>query len=106
MEQDTCTVRVPAGYRVGRWRVGHALASGSWSTVYTATPDGGGPPEAALKFIPTGTLTPRQLSHLADMTDREVAVARQVDHPGLIRVLDIVVIDDPDRPALDGVTVL
>ncbi len=110
MEQDACTVRVPAGYLVGRWRVGHALASGSWSSVYTAAREGpgeaGAPQEAALKFIPTGTLTARQLSHLADMTDREVAVHRHVDHPALIRVLDIIVIDDPAEPALDGVTVL
>jgi serine/threonine protein kinase len=110
MQQDTCTVRVPAGYRVGRWRVGHALASGSWSSVYSAVRVGadrsGGPPAAALKFIPTGTLTPRQLSHLADMTGREVAVYRHVDHPGLIRVLDVIVIDDPVNPALDGGTVL
>jgi hypothetical protein len=33
-------------------------------------------------------------------------VHRHVDHPGLIRVLDIIVIDDPASPALDGVTVL
>jgi serine/threonine protein kinase len=107
MDLDLCTVRVPLGYVVGGWRVGAALASGSWSSVYTATRVGEGEPrEAALKFIPTGTLTARQLSHLADMAGREVAVHRQVEHPGLIRVLDIIVIDDPDRPVLDGVTVL
>ncbi|MFI5895205.1 serine/threonine protein kinase [Actinoplanes sp. NPDC051513] len=107
MEQDTCTVRVPSGYVVGGWRVGEALASGSWSSVYRAVRVGAGEPrEAALKFIPTGTLTSRQLSHLADMADREVAVHRHVEHPGLIRVLDIIVIDDPADPVLDGVTVL
>ncbi|GLW34667.1 protein kinase domain-containing protein [Actinoplanes regularis] len=107
MERHACTVRVPTGYVVGRWRVGHSLASGSWSSVYTAERvDAAGPRQAALKFIPTGTLTARQLSHLADMTNREIALLRQADHPGLIRVLDILVIDDPADPALDGVTVL
>ncbi|WP_433361171.1 serine/threonine protein kinase [Actinoplanes sp. CA-142083] len=107
MEQDTCTVRVPTGYVVGGWRVGEALASGSWSSVYRAARVGPGEPgEAALKFIPTGTLTNRQLSHLADMAGREVAVHRHVEHPGLIRVLDIIVIDDPADPVLDGMTVL
>jgi serine/threonine protein kinase len=107
IEQNICTVRVPEGYVVGGWRVRHALASGSWSSVYAAARAGVGEPrEAALKFIPTGTLTARQLTHLADMADREVAVHRYVDHPGLIRVLDIIVIDDPGDPALDGVTVL
>jgi serine/threonine protein kinase len=110
MQQEICTVRVPSGYLIGRWRVVEALASGSWSSVYSAVregPDESGTPRiAALKFIPTGTLTPRQLSHLADMTKREVAVHRQVDHPGLIRVLDVIVIDDPDHPGLDGGTVL
>jgi serine/threonine protein kinase len=110
MEQDICTVRVPSGYVVGRWRVGHLLASGGWSSVYRATRvtpgDDAAPREAALKFIPTGTLTSRQLTHLAEMTNREVAVHRHASHPGLIRVLDIVVVDDPADPALDGVTVL
>ncbi|MEU4221710.1 protein kinase domain-containing protein [Actinoplanes sp. NPDC026623] len=110
MERDTCTVRVPTGYRVGGWCVGKALASGSWSSVYRAARVGAGvedqPREAALKFIATGTLTARQLSHLADMTSREVAVHRHVEHPGLIRVLDVLVIDDPANPALDGGTVL
>lgn len=110
MERDTCTVRVPTGYRVGGWCVGKALASGSWSSVYRAARVGAGangmPREAALKFIATGTLTTRQLSHLADMTSREVAVHRHVEHPGLIRVLDVIVIDDPANPALDGGTVL
>ncbi|MFI7602154.1 serine/threonine protein kinase [Actinoplanes sp. NPDC049681] len=109
-ENEPRTMRVPAGYRVGRWRVEHALASGSWSSVYAAsrigTGDAGTPLQAALKFIPTGTLTVRQLSHLADMADREVAVHRHVDHPGLIRLLDVTVIDDPAHPALDGGTVL
>jgi hypothetical protein len=107
MNHATCTVHVPTGYVVGGWRVGEVLASGSWSSVYSAERAGPGEPRlAALKFIPTGTLTSRQLSHLADMAEREVAVHRRVEHPGLIRVLDIIVIDDPDCPALDGVTVL
>lgn len=99
MEQDACTVRVPTGYRVGGWCVEQPLASGSWSSVYSAArvdaEPGAERQEAALKFIATGTLTSRQLSHLADMTSREVAVSRHVDHPGLIRVLDVMVIDDP-----------
>lgn len=110
MEQDACTVRVPTGYRVGGWCVEQPLASGSWSSVYSAArvdaEPGAERQEAALKFIATGTLTSRQLSHLADMTSREVAVSRHVDHPGLIRVLDVMVIDDPANPALDGGTVL
>ncbi|MET8154222.1 serine/threonine-protein kinase [Actinoplanes sp. NPDC049668] len=86
------------------------LASGSWSSVYSAArvdaDPGAARQQAALKFIATGTLTSRQLSHLADMTSREVAVSRHVAHPGLIRVLDVMVIDDPANPALDGGTVL
>jgi serine/threonine protein kinase len=110
VEQDICTVRVPAGYRAGRWAVRQVLASGSWSSVYSAELVGarqdGVPGRAALKFIATGTLTARRLSHLADMIDREVAVHRALDHPGLIRLLDIITLDDPARPALDGGTVL
>ncbi|MBN1171752.1 MAG: protein kinase [Micromonosporaceae bacterium] len=110
MSHQQWAVRVPIGYQVGRWRVERGIASGSWSSVYAARRvDAGGegqPTHAALKFIPTGTLTPRQLSHLAEMTTRELAVHRSVAHHGLIRVFDTLVIDDPEQPALDGGTVL
>jgi serine/threonine protein kinase len=88
------------------------LATGSWSSVYAAERDPAlgeratGAPQAALKFVPTGTLTSRQLSHLADMTDRELTVHRRLSHPSLIKVLDTHVIDDPTQPRLDGATVL
>ncbi|WP_432828301.1 protein kinase domain-containing protein [Dactylosporangium sp. CA-092794] len=84
------------------------LASGSWSTVYAAVRETGvaGKEEAALKFIPTGTLTARQLSHLADITVRELAVHRRLSHPNLIKVLETLVVDDPAEPELDGATVI
>jgi serine/threonine protein kinase len=108
---DRTVVQVPQGYRVGQWRVTRALASGSWSSVYAAErdPDPGQPDtplEAALKFVPTGTLTARQLSHLADMTDRELTLHRRITHPRLIRMFETHVIDDPANPRLDGSTVL
>jgi serine/threonine protein kinase len=111
VERQPWAVQVPLGYQVGQWNVERGLASGSWSSVYSATrvaQDGGDdrPLRAALKFIPTGTLTSRQLRHLADMTNRELAVHRQVTHPRLVRVLDTAVIDDSANPALDGATVL
>ncbi|BCJ50145.1 hypothetical protein Asp14428_16200 [Actinoplanes sp. NBRC 14428] len=104
-------VRVPAGYRVGPWRVTGALASGSWSSVYAAArepggPSGEGPAEAALKFVPTGTLTNRQLAFLAEMTERELSVGRRLGHPRLVRLYETHVVDDPDDPRLDGSTVL
>jgi serine/threonine protein kinase len=105
-------VRVPAGYRVGPWRVTKPLASGSWSSVYAAErhpddpPADDGPRTAALKFVPTGTLTNRQLAFLADMTKREVSVGRQVAHPRLVRLYETYVIDDEDDARLDGATVL
>ncbi len=110
MSGTQTVVKVPQGYRVGAWRTTRPLASGSWSSVYAAdrdaepTPDI--PPSAALKFVPTGTLTNRQLSYLADMTDREVALHRQLTHPRLIRMYETHVVDDPAEPKLDGATVL
>ncbi|MEU7875739.1 serine/threonine-protein kinase [Dactylosporangium sp. NPDC049140] len=104
MTEAPRTVRVPDGYRVGSWRVTRALASGNWSTVYAAVRDTG--EEAALKFIPTGTLTARRLSHLADMAGRELAAHRRLSHPNLIKVLDSLVVDDPAQPVLDGATVI
>ena len=104
MTELRSTVRVPDGYRVGSWRVKSALASGSWSAVYAAVGETG--EEAALKFIPTGTLTSRQLSHVADMAGRELAVHRRLSHPNLIKMLDTLVVNDPAEPELDGATVL
>ncbi len=127
MNDEQWAVRVPTGYRAGHWRVTGGLASGSWSSVYAAVrdeepgegmqpggaepvnggqPGGAEPTYAALKFVPTGTLTSRQLSHMAAMTDRELTVLRKLSHPNLIRILDTHVIDDANEPALDGAAVL
>ncbi|MFC7885337.1 protein kinase [Streptomyces sp. NPDC057376] len=110
-------VPVPRGYRIGRWEVREPLASGAFATVYEAVrdgsagpdraSDGGGPPRrAALKFLPTGTRTPRQLHHLRDLAEREVQLLRRLRSPRLIRMYDTLTVDDPDHPELDGATVL
>ncbi|MFK4544991.1 serine/threonine protein kinase [Streptomyces tendae] len=109
-------VPVPKGYRVGPWEVREPVASGAFATVYEAvrdasggpgTSDGGEPPRrAALKFLPTGTRTPRQLHHLRDLAEREVQLLRRLRSPRLIRMYDTLTVDDPDRPELDGATVL
>jgi hypothetical protein len=61
------------------------IAAGSWSSVYEATamtgPEPGSEPEptpVAVKFMPTGTVTQRQLAHLADMTRREQEAHRRL----------------------------
>ncbi|MGW3861720.1 protein kinase domain-containing protein, partial [Streptomyces sp. NPDC005047] len=110
-------VPVPKGYRIGPWEVREPLASGAFATVYdgtrhTADPgdplaDVGEPPRrAALKFLPTGTRTPRQLHHLRDLAEREVLLLRRLRSPRLIRMYDTLTVDDPDHPELDGATVL
>ena len=111
MNTERRVVQVPAGYRLGDWQTTHHLASGSWSSVYAAerqpvTAGSGAPRRAALKFVPTGTLTARQLAHLADMTNRELALHRTIAHPRLIGLLETHVVDDPEQPRLDGATVL
>jgi len=106
-------VVIPEGYVVSRWRIGTPIAAGSWSSVYEATattgPEPGSEPEptpVAVKFMPTGTVTQRQLAHLADMTRREQEAHRRLRHDRLVRLFDAVVIDDPDHPALDGAVAL
>ncbi|MGP4010178.1 protein kinase domain-containing protein [Streptomyces sp. 4N124] len=64
------------------------------------------PAEAALKFLPTGTRTPRQLRHLQELTRRETELLRRLQRPRLIRMYDTLTVDDPDHPHLDGATVL
>ncbi|MGH8898134.1 MAG: hypothetical protein ACRDZ4_14235, partial [Egibacteraceae bacterium] len=67
METDGWAVSVPVGYQVGGWQVSRPIATGSWGSVYEArrvigaAPEDGAPDRAALKPLPTGTLTPRQL---------------------------------------------
>ncbi|GAA3165750.1 MULTISPECIES: serine/threonine-protein kinase [Streptomyces] len=103
------TVTVPVGYRIGRWTVREPLASGAFGSVYAARRTGPGdglPDTAALKFLPTGTRTPRQLRHLQDLARRELDVHRRLQRPRLIRMFETLTVDDPRRPALDGATVL
>ncbi|WP_399887776.1 protein kinase [Streptomyces sp. BBFR51] len=114
-------VPVPKGYRIGPWEVRDPVASGAFATVYEAvghtsgtstdaprrTSDAGELPQrAALKFLPTGTRTPRQLHHLRDLAEREVQLLRRLRSPRLIRMYDALTVDDPDHPELDGASVL
>ncbi|WP_262505220.1 serine/threonine-protein kinase [Streptomyces sp. TRM68367] len=108
---ETYAVPVPKGYRVGPWEVRKPLASGAFATVYAARRAArderdGLPREAALKFLPTGTRTPRQLRHLRELAEREVEVLRRLRVPRLIRMYDTLTVDDPDHPELDGATVI
>ncbi|MFD0340629.1 protein kinase [Streptomyces sp. NPDC127117] len=64
------------------------------------------PVEVALKFLPTAGLAPRQARKVAETARREVELGRRAGHPRLIRLLDSVVISDPDRAFLDGAIVL
>ncbi|MGW7818928.1 protein kinase domain-containing protein [Streptomyces puniciscabiei] len=102
-------VPVPRGYRVGAWEVREPIATGAFGSVYAGRRTGGPaelPANAALKFLPTGTGTPRQLAHLRDLIEREVDLHRRLSRPRLIRMYESLVVDDPDRPELDGATVL
>ncbi|MGC9535337.1 protein kinase domain-containing protein [Streptomyces sp. UG1] len=110
MTGQSCPVPVPKGYRVGPWEVREPLASGAFATVYAARLAGEGDPQlparAALKFLPTGTRTPRQLRHLRDLAEREVELLGKLRAPRLIRMYDTLTVDDPEHPELDGATVL
>lgn len=109
-------VRVPRGYRVGGWEVREPIATGAFGSVYAARrdlPDNDAPSDAAavpgaaaLKFLPTGTHTPRQLAHLRELAEREVELLSRLSSPRLIRLYETLTVDDPSRPELDGATVL
>ncbi|MBX7547324.1 protein kinase [Streptomyces sp. NPDC004232] len=102
-------VPVPRGYRVGAWEVREPIATGAFGSVYAARRTERSrdlPDSAALKFLPTGTNTPRQLSHLRELVEREVTLYRRLERPRLLRMYDTLVVDDPGRPVLDGATVL
>ncbi|CAM5541701.1 Protein kinase OS=Streptomyces tendae OX=1932 GN=GUR47_16675 PE=4 SV=1 [Streptomyces tendae] len=113
---ESYAVPVPRGYRVGVWEVREPLATGAFGSVYAARrvgaatggtrADEGLPETAALKFLPTGTGTPRRLSHLRDLVEREVGLLRRLRRPRLIRMYETLTVDDPGHPRLDGATVL
>jgi serine/threonine protein kinase len=97
-------VSVPVGYLLHGWEVIRPLATGGWGSVYECRRAG---QAAALKFLPTGTLTPRQFNHLAAMTLREVRSHGELArHPRLITLLETFAVDDPDSRELDGATVI
>ncbi|WP_239313207.1 protein kinase [Frankia sp. Cj3] len=129
MDGITWAVTVPPGYLVGQWRVVDGIATGSWGSVYRgelAEPAGevGGdddsrpgagcglpgrarpPAQTALKFLPTGTVTARQLAHMAAMAARELDLYRRLSHPRLVRLFEALTVDDPEHGELDGATVL
>ncbi|MET9319602.1 serine/threonine-protein kinase [Streptomyces sp. NPDC003038] len=109
------TELLPRGYRVGGWEVTEPIGAGGWATVYAGRPAGdhtsgpdrtAGPEDVALKFLPTAELAPRQARKVAETARREVELGRRSCHPRLIRLLDSVVLSDPDHPFLDGAIVL
>lgn len=99
---------VPPGYRVGAWIVEKPLGAGAFGNVYAARHEipGAQPERAALKFLPTGTHTPRRLRHLRELAEREVALLRRLRSPRLIRMYEALTVDDPEHPELDGASVL
>ncbi|MFJ4278020.1 protein kinase [Streptomyces massasporeus] len=106
---EAYAVPVPKGYRVGVWEVREPIATGAFGSVYAARRVGDGtglPSTAALKFLPTGTATPRRLTHLRELVEREVELYRRLRHPQLVRMYQTLTVDDPGRPDLDGATVL
>ncbi|WP_405867802.1 serine/threonine protein kinase [Streptomyces sp. NBC_01515] len=100
--------RVPTGYRVGDWEVGEPIADGGWGWVYEgrSVRETDGPTLVALKFLPTSGLAPRQARGLLESAHRESEFGRRTRHPRLIRVLDSLVLNEPDHPELDGAIVL
>lgn len=102
-------VDVPVGYRVGPYRVDGGIAAGSWGCVYggsLVSPTGELPRQAALKFLPTGQLTPAQRGLVHELADREARFGSSVAADRLIRVYRVFGVHDPSRPDLDGSSVV
>jgi len=115
---------LPRGYRVCGWEVTEPIGAGGWATVYAGRavdaaragrtgqvpapidPASQVPDDVALKFLPTAGLAPLQARKVAESARREVELGRRAGHPRLIRLLDLIVLTDPDRPWLDGAIVL
>lgn len=99
------SIDVPAGYRVGQWRVTEPVGAGSWGSVYAAEHTADGSP-VAIKFLRTDLLTPGQRTSMDELVGREVRFALEADHPHLVRTHTVLTVRDPVRPELDGLTAL
>ncbi|MER5481484.1 serine/threonine-protein kinase [Streptomyces sp. NPDC002734] len=127
---------LPRGHRIGDWIVEEPIGAGGWATVYAGRPANtgdrgrqrprrGGPrpgerngnrkdgtdgaadgDPVAVKVMPTAGLAPRQARTVVAAARREAELARTAPHPRLVRLLDSLVLHDPDRPAFDGAMVL
>ncbi|WUH89718.1 serine/threonine protein kinase [Streptomyces sp. NBC_00433] len=107
---------------MGDWTVHAPVATGSWGSVYEGrragrrsgdesgegAADGVGelPGRVAMKFLPTGTMTPRQLSVLSDMVSREIRLHERLAHPRIVRLYRTLTVDDAESPEIDGCCVL
>jgi hypothetical protein len=125
---ESPTVRVPLGLRVGGpdggYEVLRIVASGAWGSVYAGRPvstgpattdhvrgpgsgeDGGEGDEVALKFLPTGTTTPRFTQLLSETLRREVESRTALRHPRLVHFVEVLTVDDPSVAELNGAAVL
>jgi serine/threonine protein kinase len=124
---ESPTVRVPLGLRVGGpdggYEVLRMVASGAWGSVFAGRPlstgpattdhvrgacsgEGGEYGEVALKFLPTGTTTPRFTQLLSETLRREVESRAALRHPRLVHFIEVLTVDDPSVAELDGAAVL
>ncbi|WP_461011682.1 serine/threonine-protein kinase, partial [Streptomyces capparidis] len=98
-------IDLPPGHRIAEWRITGRIGAGGWSTVHAAEHIADGTP-AAVKLLRTDLLSPGQRASMEELVRREVRFSREADHPNLVRTLAAVILRDPERPALDGVTAL
>ncbi|MFF4787470.1 serine/threonine-protein kinase [Streptomyces griseorubiginosus] len=102
-DRDRGAGAVDGGHGTGVTDRGRAAGAGDAGH---GTGAAGGDRAVALKFMPTAGLAPRQARGLAESARRESEFGRRNRHPRLIRLLDSVVLDEPDHPQLDGAVVL
>ncbi len=74
-----------APLRLGPWEIGEEIGRGGYGTVYRARHERTGAAAAVKVFLPEGGATPGDTRRF----QREVALARVLDHPGIVRVLDV-----------------
>jgi serine/threonine protein kinase len=103
----TTPLDIPVGYRIADWTVTGQIGAGSWGSVYAAEgPGTGGAKPVAVKFLRTDLLPPGQQASMEELTHQEVRFSSEANHPNLVRTHTVVILRDPERPDLDGVTAL
>lgn len=80
--------------KISKYKLTSELGKGSMGVVYEGVPDDGGQPVAVKLFYPDTKLTKEEIATLLERFEREGQSLSQMNHPNVVRVLEVGSQDD------------